>query len=516
MIRCFPNGTNRSLKTIFVVFLLSQFAGNHAISQGTHYWTQNFNEESSLLSGAVVGGGAGPSAIYYNPASIAESGQSSLSVNASLFSLHAMTAKNGLGEDINLTSTKFNVQPRFISYNHLPRKQPKLSLEFVILNNQIFEATFDNSVSYNIDILKSLPGTERYIASFVYNNYYREDWFGLGGSWQMNDHFYFGASMFVKIKSFNYGYLTDIQAYPLQDTIESGGTQIPFYAAIYTDYQYLKFNNYRLVWKFGLLYMKNKISFGFTITPPSLNVASDGKRVSKKNQQNNITNPDGDGFLPDLLIVDFQQQKDMSVNFKDPLSIAAGIVFKTDDNKSALYTTIEFFFPVNEYKIVQVDANPEVSNIQTYNQLPAKEYLSYAFGNHWILNAAIGYHWYAKDNLKFLGGFRTDFNYQNKVDYHKYSEYNKFKQIDLDIYHVTGGVQLTIKGQDLLVGLQYSVGLKRDQPQIINFSDPVEYNTVEHAALQGTRQNTMRNVTNELGVFFGATFNFMGSKERGD
>lgn len=40
--------------------------------QSHNHWTRNFNEESSLLSGAVVGGGAGPSAIYYNPASIAE------------------------------------------------------------------------------------------------------------------------------------------------------------------------------------------------------------------------------------------------------------------------------------------------------------------------------------------------------------------------------------------------------------------------------------------------------------
>ncbi|MEA3476600.1 MAG: hypothetical protein U9R60_00345, partial [Bacteroidota bacterium] len=101
MTKRLSGGTNRPLITIIIVLFLSGFTDADIMAQGTHYWTQNFNEESSLLSGAVVGGGAGPSAVYYNPATIAESGQSSLSVNASLFSLSAMTAKNGLGEDIN-------------------------------------------------------------------------------------------------------------------------------------------------------------------------------------------------------------------------------------------------------------------------------------------------------------------------------------------------------------------------------------------------------------------------------
>jgi len=53
-------------------------------SQSHNHWTRSFNEESSLLSGAVVGGGAGPAAIYYNPSSIAEITESKFSLHASL------------------------------------------------------------------------------------------------------------------------------------------------------------------------------------------------------------------------------------------------------------------------------------------------------------------------------------------------------------------------------------------------------------------------------------------------
>ncbi len=96
------------------------------------------------------------------------------------------------------------------------------------------------------------------------------------------------------------------------------------------------------------------------------------------------------------------------------------------------------------------------------------------------------------------------------MNYNPYVEGKKIKGLDLDIYHVTGGLILTIMGQDLITGLQYSVGRQRNQKQFANLSDPVEYNIEEGAALQGSQQNTMNTIYNSLSVYFGATFNFGG------
>ena len=176
----------------WVSFIFLLLAQGHLFGQGAYYWSQNFNEESSLLSGAVVGGGAGNASVYYNPAAIGEGQGSSLAINASLFSINFFSAKNALGDDVNLNSTKLIIQPRFISYNYNAEKAPKFSFEFVIMNTQLIELRFQNSVSYYMDILKSLPGDERYIANFSYNNYYREDWVGGGASYAFNDHLFFG------------------------------------------------------------------------------------------------------------------------------------------------------------------------------------------------------------------------------------------------------------------------------------------------------------------------------------
>jgi hypothetical protein len=84
---------------------------------------------------------------------------------------------------------------------------------------------------------------------------------------------------------------------------------------------------------------------------------------------------------------------------------------------------------------------------------------------------------------------------------------------ELDLYHLTGGLVYTIRGQNLITGLQYVVGRTRDQKQFVNLSHPVEWNAEEKAALQGNRDNTMKSFTNSISLYFGATFNFGGDKK---
>jgi hypothetical protein len=57
------------------------------------------------------------------------------------------------------------------------------------------------------------------------------------------------------------------------------------------------------------------------------------------------------------------------------------------------------------------------------------------------------------------------------------------------------------------------VGKQADQFQLYNFSDPVEYNTIENAPLQGTRNNNIDAVFNSVSIYFGASFNFGGEKK---
>jgi len=493
---------------VFFVVLLPLFT----YGQSHNHWTRSFNEESSLLSGAVVGGGAGPSAIYYNPASIAEIKESKFSVNASLFSFDFMKIQNALGDGIDMTYSSAIIEPRFISYMIKPKKNPDWSFEIAFLNNENFKVDITQSVDKNIDILTNLPGQERYFTYFQYSNKYRDDWFGIGGSWKLSPKLFLGASMFVTVKSFNYSYTIDIEAFPL-DSVFIDDDYIPFYSANYQEMEYVKFNDYRLLWKLGLLYKTKRFSLGVNITTPSVGgIYSDGKKVMRKQKQSNITLPETGEPLPDYVVVDYAEIKDVTVNSKSSFSLAAGFTYYVPDGTKAFYTTVEYFGGIDPYRMVEADENPDLISGSVIEDIAFNEWLTYVSGAKPVLNAAFGYRWNVKENLLMMAGFRTDFNYRNDIDYNPYVEKKAINGLDLDYYHLTAGFSWRILGQDLITGLQYTFGRQRDQEQFVNLSDPVEFNLDELAPLQGTRQNNMNTFYNAVSFYFGATFNFGGNE----
>jgi hypothetical protein len=483
-----------------------------AFTQSHNYWTRSFNEESSLLSGAVVGGGSGPSAIYYNPSGISEITKSKFSLNASLFSFDFINIENALGDGIDLHSTSGNIEPRFISYMIKSKRHKNWSFEVATLNNENVKTQLTSSVDEQVDVLTHIPGNERYFAYYQYANHFRDDWIGCGGSVKLNEKFFAGISMFVTIKSLEYTHSLNIDAFSLSDSVLVDNAYVPFYSASSQTFEYLKFSDYRLVWKAGAHYKTENFSVGLSFTTPSIGVYSDGKRVTHQEKQTNITLPETGEPIPDFVMVDYKEKGDVSVSYKTPFSVAAGITYKFNDRKRSLYCTMEYFSAIDPYRLVEAEESPDVAAGMEGNEVVYSEWLTFVSGAKPVFNTAVGYSWTLKENLLLMAGFRTDFNYQKKMDYSPYTESKQVQTLSLDLYHLTCGLSWNIFGQDIITGFQYSVGGYNHQQQLANLSDPVEFNTAEYIALQGTRNNTMNSLYNSVSIYFGASFNFGGEE----
>jgi hypothetical protein len=489
--------------SLLIGILLPGYIAN---GQSSRYWTHNFNEESSILGGAVIGGGAGPSAIYYNPANISNVENSSFSFNVSLFSINSYKLQNALGNNIDLKKTTFTVQPRFISLIIRPKKNKNLSFEIASLNRESQDIEFTGGEERLIDILKTVPGEERYFATYRYKNKYSDNYVGIGGAYQVSKAISIGATMFVSIKTLNYCQITDIDAFPLSDTIYTDNEPIPFYSASAINNEYVKFTDFRLLWKLGLTYTINILSLGLNFTSPSVSIFSDGRYVSGKLSQSNITNPDGEEFLPNIAIIDGLDVREFEVNYKDPFSISAGLKYDSPNGKRSFFISASFYSGIKPYKIVNSPVNPFITTEELFNSLENKEWLSYAYGADPVFNIGIGYRWKISDNFTLLTGFKTDFNYIQDFDYKELDSFKKFKQVINDVYYISAGGKVSIKWVNLFAGFQYAYGNSKDQPQIINLSDPVEFNVTENAPLQGNRENNMQIRYNSVIFLFGATF----------
>jgi hypothetical protein len=477
------------------------------MSGQTHnYWTRSFNEESSLLSGAVVGGGSGPSAIYYNPASISEVTASKFSLNASLFSFDFLNISNALGNNIDLESVNAKVEPRFISYMLKPKKHKNWSFEIAFLNNENEKDEVNASVDHQMDILTGIPGDDRYFAFYQYESHFRDDWIGLGVSAKLSERIIVGMSMFATIKSLDYNNLLGINAYPLDDSIQIPGRNNSFYAATYEDNYYLKFNDYRLLWKAGILCKWERISLGLSVTTPSVGVYSDGKRVERKQQQSNITNPDTGEPIPDYLITDYEEKGNVDVSFRTPLSVSAGVTYQFPRRKMIFYLSMEYFSGIDPYRIVEAEESQFLTKTNDVNL--STDWLTYVSGAKPIFNVAVGYSWTLNEKLLLKAGLRTDFNYQKNLDWGQFDEYSKIRKVNLDHYYITCGLSWKIFGQDIITGLQYCYGRSDGQKQNVNLSDPVEWNTTEHKPLQGNRTNDVTSLYNSIIIYLGLSLNF--------
>jgi hypothetical protein len=479
--------------------------------QSHNYWSRSFNEESSLLSGAVVGGGSGPSAIYYNPASISEVVASKFSLNASLVSFDFINVRNALGTSLDLDAVIAKVEPRFISYMFNLKKHRNWSIEVAFLNNENEKGYFTSSVDEKINILTGSPGDERYYAYYQYNTYFRDDWIGFGVSVGLNERIIVGMSMFACIKTLNYTNAVEINAYPLQDSMQAPGKSNSFYAATYVDDRFLKFNDYRLLWKAGVLYKWKSLSAGLTVTTPSIGVYSDGKRVERKQAQSNISDPETGMPIPDYLLADYKETKDVDVSFKTPFSVAAGLTYNFLNQKRVLYLSMEYFSGIDPYRMVEADESQFLS--QGNESAVYSDWLTYASGARPIFNVALGFSSALNEKLQIKVGFRTDFNYQKNLNFDEYSDDSRIQKTNLDLYYLTCGLSWRFLGQDIITGIQYATGRSLGQKQIVNLSDPVEYNFTEQRPLQGTRTNDVTSSLNSVILYIGLSLNFGGNKK---
>lgn len=497
--------------------LLLLFAGLiiSTISQGqliNHYWSFNFNSQSSLLSGAVVAGDGGNTSIYFNPSTISEiKNGANLSFAASLFTWGVYYFKDALGTDLDISNLSFNVQPQFLSYSYRP-KNSKFAFAFTALTRmkERFDINYYNS--RELDIISSSPGLENYNVAYRYFLDYTDNWFGVACSYDVSQKFKIGTSLFISAAYLSYRTSTSTIAFSTTDTLWVDGVPNPALISEGLYIETFKFINYRLIAKLGFSYVIEKWRFGLNFTTQTFSLFSSGKEAYREQRMSNITNPETGEFMPGYVIVVGQTKNNIDMRIKFPFSVSFGMIYEINNANNRIYFTMEYFSRIKPYKMIDAPIREDITSDIIYDKLENKDWLSIANVAKPVLNVAVGYRWELSKELMFLSGIRTDFNNINNADYKEYSDYNKINTADINIYHLTGGVQFYFLKKYLLVaGGELSFGYDKNQIQIANFSDPVEYNAKDHRVLQGPLENKMDVYYFGFNIYLSATFKFGGN-----
>ncbi|MBC8487063.1 MAG: outer membrane protein transport protein [Bacteroidetes bacterium] len=489
---------NKVIKSLIII-LTAWFVTGEIYAQTCRYWLDSFNNEASLMAGSVVGGNADITAIYYNPAIIADIQNSKISLSTSLFNINDYSLKNAVGTNQDLKEWQFIVQPRFFSYLFRSKKFIDLSWEFAIFSRRSEQINTSLTVQYKTDILQTYPGQEQYTANIDYNFKYSDYWGGFGAAYRFNNELSLGVSLLVSDKVLHYNYNLDINAFPTG----SGISDTSFYNANWKHLEKIYQYNINLIWKIGIQYKAEQWSAGLNITTPSMYLWGNAD-VRKNYAQNDIKHQ---GSKIEDYIYNGAEKK-ARCRMKDPLAIAAGFVYKFPNKKVTLSLSAEYFQKIKPYLLIDARINPNITTENDFENMANKNFLSYSTAANSVTNVAIGYKYIHSDKIELLGGFRTDFTYAKDIDYKSLSDYSFIKDIPLNVYHFSGGGKFNYKSTSFILGLQFAFGHSKGNEQFINTTEPVEYDPATGLALQGAISDDMIIRYYSIGVVLGISIGF--------
>ncbi len=64
--------------------------------------------------------------------------------------------------------------------------------------------------------------------------------------------------------------------------------------------------------------------------------------------------------IPDFLVFDYAEKKDVTVNYKSPLSVALGATYSNTRKTKTVYATVEYFKGLDVYRMVSAEENTDM------------------------------------------------------------------------------------------------------------------------------------------------------------
>ena len=488
---------------LLIMFLLLVNSST-AFTQTDNYWSWSFNTKSALLAGSVVGGGAGPSAVYYNPSLIDHENVQSLSLSAVIVSLQFYNVDNLAGDGIDASKILFKIQPRFLSYV-LDNKNERIGVEVAILSPVSEEVQYTIQHIDEIDIIKRAQGLETYSGYLKYARKYTDTWVGGGFSYKISDRFYVGGSAFLSIKLLKNQYRQIAKAYQEVDSILVDHKYEPKYIAISGFEEEFRYWFLSFIFKAGAYYNLpgEQFSLGVNVTLPDIPIYGEA-HIRKSFYRSNIYDNDENAFVSNENSIGVDEGL-RGVRVKNPFSFALGAQYSSKNHKKFVNISAEYFHHIDSYSLIKSSTQLNWTPDYVTTNISENDFMSYYFKAKAVTNVAIGFKNQISSTLAFLGGFRTDFSASNEDDTRYVA--NKFSvvQVHLNKYHITSGVGLKIKNLTIVSGLQYTFGRNKNMEQLIDYSEPVEYNPVTQHALEGIRHNNTNARLNEFALFLGVS-----------
>jgi hypothetical protein len=394
---------------------------NNALAQDTHYWNLQYGTRSNLLGGAVIGSVTDMAATYYNPAALALFPAPEILLSGKVYQYSALSVNNGAGPGKDLTSSTIEAAPTLFAGSFTFDWLGDHTLSYSILTRQRMNYGIEGRRGGIRDIES---GEELVAGELIANQELSDLWIGLTWAVKLNPKIAIGITPYLSIRD--------------QKTRKHAYTEIldplgNVSAAIIT--QQFEYKNYRLLAKAGFGANFDPLTFGLSITTPSLSLSGSGSSLV------NLLNS-GDGSSEETVFFANYQQ-DVAARHHLPLSVGFGGGYRL--GKHRLHFSAEWFDEVSQYNILDIENFTDQSSGETITYRVDSELKS-------VFNYGFGVEFYISEKLNLYISYITDFSAAIP------DTRTNLTVSTWDIYHLSGGASFSIGRSEFTLGLNYAFG----------------------------------------------------------
>jgi hypothetical protein len=434
-----------------IVFLVLASVSSGISAQDDHYWAQQYGAISTLMGGAMVGGVSDNSAVYYNPGALAFISNPSLSVDANVYKMDKILITDGAGKNMNLNSAQLSVYPQIIAGMINMFKNSKFRFSYTVLTRNHGNVLMNTRYTSQADPDSPVPQLTSFVGVFDYINQLNEQWFGMGIGYPVTDKLGLGATFLSSYRG---------QSYQLTNYVQEVDYANPDHVfRTETNDEAIKYNTFRLLMKFGMVYQTQPWKFGITITTPSVGMYGKGD-IQRQNSVIAISENPAD-MANNFLIMD--RQAGVKATYKHPLSIAFGIDYQLVKTRVAI--TAEYFFKIGTYSLMNPGSEPFVyppGYLDSASVKPIIEsFLHVGNAAKPVFNIGVGFSQDILKQLTLLVGAYTDFT--------SYTEASATNELmhgfgNFDSYHFSTGLSFHKQKQTISLGYTYAFTPNKNIP----------------------------------------------------
>jgi len=419
-----------------------------------HYWTHQFGAKGLLLNGAVIASTEDETAVFYNPGAMTSEDDFNLSLSFLTPSYSILKTQNYLGSGNTITDRNLGFAPGLGSLGFNPGGSDVVRMAITSFTRFKSNIRFRDRV---VEGIKSNPD-ELFIGNLDFERRLSERWFGVGASFKLSNILSVGVSQFMTFHSESTKLISQ------KELVNKTSPNI-LNLGWRNKLKYSFNAKGGMITKLGLLLKIEDIKVGLTITSPTYNYFL--SKASYEYDDLKTYGTDSTVLVSNLSSTNLE-------GYKTPLSIGFGMDFPF--RKSHISFSVEYFKDIDKYTVID-DRDDPFDGLATSIGIKEAPVLVVT-GNKGVLNVAIGAQTELGKKISLIWGFRTDFNQREIL---QNSSAAQFLSTTPNVYHFSIGNSLKIWNSTFSYGLDYAFGRKKNDTQLVDFSNVTDENLFDFA-----------------------------------